>query len=56
MLIGGACLAWFCRQRWPALTAAAIVHVITVAPVVGIFQNGPQAAADRYAHLPWPPW
>jgi len=25
--------------------------VVTVAPVIGIFQNGPQAAADRYTYL-----
>ena len=56
LLIGGACLAWFCRRRWPALTAAALVYAITVAPVVGIFQNGPQAAADRYAYLPCLGW
>jgi hypothetical protein len=56
LLIGGACLAWFYRRRWPALTAAALVYAITVAPVVGIFQNGPQAAADRYAYLPCLGW
>lgn len=52
VLIGGACLAWMGRRRWPAVSAAALVYAITVAPVVGIFQNGPQAAADRYGYLP----
>ena len=56
LLIGGACLAWVFRRRWPGLTAAALVYAITVAPVVGIFQNGPQAAADRYAYLPCLGW
>ena len=56
LLIGGACFAWICRRRWPAVTAAALVYAITVAPVVGIFQNGPQAAADRYAYLPCLGW
>jgi protein O-mannosyl-transferase len=56
VLIGGACLAWACRRRVPALTAAAIVYVVTVAPVIGIFQNGPQAAADRYTYLPCLGW
>jgi protein O-mannosyl-transferase len=50
-LIGSACFAWACRRRWPAFTAAAFVYVVTVAPVIGIFQNGPQAAADRYTYL-----
>jgi protein O-mannosyl-transferase len=51
VLIAGACLAWACRRRLPAFTAAAFVYVVTVAPVIGIFQNGPQAAADRYTYL-----
>ena len=51
MLIAGAGFAWACRRRWPAFTAAALVYVVTVAPVIGIFQNGPQAAADRYTYL-----
>jgi tetratricopeptide (TPR) repeat protein len=56
VVIGGACLAWACRRRWPALTAAAFVYAVTVAPVIGIFQNGPQAAADRYSYLPCLGW
>jgi tetratricopeptide (TPR) repeat protein len=56
LLIGGACLAWLCRRRWPAFTAAALVYAITVAPVAGIFQNGPQAVADRYTYLPCLGW
>ena len=55
-LIGGAYLAWACRHRVPAFTAAAIVYVVTVAPVIGVFQNGPQAAADRYTYLPCLGW
>jgi hypothetical protein len=51
MLVGGVYLAWACRHRVPAFTAAAIVYVVTVAPVIGVFQNGPQAAADRYTYL-----
>jgi tetratricopeptide (TPR) repeat protein len=56
VLIGGAYLAWACRRWLPAFTAAAIVYVVTVAPVIGIFQNGPQAAADRYTYLPCLGW
>jgi len=56
VLISAACFAWICRRRWPAVTAAALVYAITIAPVVGIFQNGPQAAADRYAYLPCLGW
>ncbi|HEX9417507.1 MAG TPA: tetratricopeptide repeat protein, partial [Methylomirabilota bacterium] len=56
VLIAGACLAWACRRRAPAFTAAGFVYVVTVAPVIGIFQNGPQAAADRYTYLPCLGW
>ena len=56
VVIGGACLAWACRHRWPAFTAAAIVYAVTVGPVIGIFQNGPQAVADRYSYLPCLGW
>ncbi|HYB44515.1 MAG TPA: hypothetical protein VEL75_22255, partial [Candidatus Methylomirabilis sp.] len=55
-LIAVACVAWLWRHRWPAVTAATIFYVVTVAPVLGIFQNGPQAAADRYTYLPFLGW
>jgi tetratricopeptide (TPR) repeat protein len=56
ILIGGAGLAWACRRRFPAFTAAAFVYVVTVAPVIGIFQNGPQGVGDRYSYLPCLGW
>jgi len=40
------------RRRWPALAAGWIVYVVTLLPVSGIFQNGPQITADRYGYLP----
>jgi protein O-mannosyl-transferase len=39
------------RHRWPALAAVWIVYAAILAPVVGIVQNGPQIAADRYTYL-----
>ncbi len=45
-------LAILGRQRWPALTAGWVVYVITLLPVSGVFQNGPQITADRYSYLP----
>jgi hypothetical protein len=39
------------RRRWPALTAAGALYIVTLAPVLGTFQNGPQAVADRYTYL-----
>jgi len=39
------------RRRASAFTVAAVAYVVTLLPVLGIFQNGPQAAADRYTYL-----
>jgi tetratricopeptide (TPR) repeat protein len=39
------------RGRWPAVLGAWLVFVAFVAPVSGLFQVGPQAAADRYTYL-----
>ena len=44
-------IAIFMRRRWPAFTVATLVYLVTLLPVLGIFQNGPQAAADRYTYL-----
>ena len=45
-------LAILLRRRWPAVSAAWIVYVVTLLPVSGLFQNGPQISADRYSYLP----
>ena len=44
-------IGFLMRRRWPAFAVAAVVYVATLLPVLGIFQNGPQAAADRYTYL-----
>ena len=44
-------LALLMRRRWPAFAVATVAYVATLLPVLGIFQNGPQAAADRYTYL-----
>src|SRR2546426_439819 len=44
-------LAWVCRRRWPGLPAAWLAYVVILLPVLGIFQSGPQIAADRYTYL-----
>jgi protein O-mannosyl-transferase len=40
------------RRRHPGLGAVWLVYVLTLLPMSGIFQNGPQVAADRYSYLP----
>ena len=45
-------IACYClRRRWPALLACWLYYVITLAPVSGIAQSGPQLVADRYSYL-----
>lgn len=40
------------RRCCPALGAVWIAYIVTLLPVSGIFQNGPQISADRYSYLP----
>src|SRR5213594_1178215 len=44
-------LALILRRRLPGLLAAWLAYVVILLPVLGIFQNGPQIAADRYTYL-----
>ncbi|MGH9024406.1 MAG: tetratricopeptide repeat protein [Acidimicrobiia bacterium] len=49
-------LALVLRRRWPPLLAGWTVYLVALLPVLGIFQNGPQMAADRYSYLACLPW
>jgi tetratricopeptide (TPR) repeat protein len=51
VVLGLTTLAVLARRACPAFTAAWCCYVVSVAPVLGIFQNGPQIAADRYTYL-----
>lgn len=45
------------RKRFPSLSAAWLYYLITLLPVSGLAQSGPQLAADRYTYLSclgWP--
>ncbi len=44
------------RRRWPALLAVWTGYVLMLLPVVGVFHNGYQIAADRYTYLPGVGW
>jgi tetratricopeptide (TPR) repeat protein len=44
-------LALALRRRWPGLLAAWLTYGVILLPVLGIFQNGYQIAADRYTYL-----
>ncbi len=41
---------WLARRRWPALVAGAVAFLLIILPMLGIVQNGPQIAADRYTY------
>ncbi|MDQ8164495.1 MAG: tetratricopeptide repeat protein [Gemmatimonadota bacterium] len=46
-LTGAAIVA---RTRWPALPAAWFAFLLIAFPLLGVHQNGPQIAADRYTY------
>jgi Tfp pilus assembly protein PilF len=43
-------VAWAARWRYPGVTTALIAFLIVILPMLGIVQNGPQIAADRYTY------
>lgn len=45
-------ICWRLRNRRPEWAAAWLVYGITLSPVLGLTQSGPQIAADRYTYLP----
>jgi tetratricopeptide (TPR) repeat protein len=47
---GLAVVAWQTRRRAPGVTAALVAFVAIVLPMLGVVQNGPQIAADRYTY------
>jgi protein O-mannosyl-transferase len=46
-----ALLAVALRRRLPGVPAVLAAYGVTLLPVLGVFQNGPQIAADRYSYL-----
>jgi hypothetical protein len=44
--------AWIWRRRWPYLLVGLGWFLLTLLPVSGLVQSGPQAMADRYSYLP----
>lgn len=43
-------ITWRIRHRWPGAVAALIAFIAMTLPLLGIVQNGPQIAADRYTY------
>jgi Flp pilus assembly protein TadD len=42
--------AWLARKRYPGVTAAWVLFVLILLPLLGVHQNGPQITADRYTY------
>src|SRR5712691_11324913 len=51
MVLAITAIALALRRRVPGLPAAWLAYVVVLLPVLGIFQSGPQIAADRYTYL-----
>lgn len=41
---------WWGRRRFPGIVAALLAFIAVTLPMLGIVQNGPQIAADRYTY------
>ena len=43
-------VTWVFHRRWPGLSTALAAFIVVSLPMLGIVQNGPQIAADRYTY------
>jgi tetratricopeptide (TPR) repeat protein len=41
---------WLARRRWTGAVVGTLVFLVAIFPLLGIVQNGPQIAADRYTY------
>lgn len=46
--------AWAVRRRWPSVPTAWVAFLVIILPMLGVVQNGPQIAADRYTYFAAP--
>ena len=53
-VVGLAVAAWVLRRRQPGITTALVVFFVVTLPMLGVVQNGPQIAADRYTYFAAP--
>ncbi|MEO5871358.1 MAG: tetratricopeptide repeat protein, partial [Gemmatimonadaceae bacterium] len=49
-VIGISIGAWIIRRRWTGISIAWLAFVVIIFPLLGVVQNGPQIAADRYTY------
>jgi tetratricopeptide (TPR) repeat protein len=53
-VVGLSAAAWALRRRQPGMTTALVVFFVVTLPMLGVVQNGPQIAADRYTYFAAP--
>src|SRR5438094_4563251 len=51
VVVGLTAIVLALRRRVPGVPAAWVAYIVVLLPVLGIFQSGPQIAADRYTYL-----
>jgi protein O-mannosyl-transferase len=56
LLVAISVTLWSFRRRWPWGFAAWVFYCVVLLPYVGVAQNGPQIAADRYSYLACLSW
>jgi protein O-mannosyl-transferase len=50
VVVAALAAAWLARRRFPSVPLAIAVFFAVILPMLGIVQNGPQIAADRYTY------
>jgi tetratricopeptide (TPR) repeat protein len=50
VVIVTAIVGWLAWRRWPSVTVALLGFLAVTFPLLGVVQNGPQIAADRYTY------
>ncbi|HYV98845.1 MAG TPA: tetratricopeptide repeat protein [Gemmatimonadaceae bacterium] len=51
-IVGASVAAWRFRARYPGALLGWAWYVVTLAPMSGVVQAGPQMGADRYSYVP----
>jgi protein O-mannosyl-transferase len=51
-LVAGSAAAWKWRKQFPGAAVGWVWYIVTLAPMSGVIQAGPQAGADRYSYVP----
>ncbi len=56
LVVAAGAALWSARRRRPGGLAAGLIYVLSIAPVLGLVQVGPQFVAERYSYVACIPW